>query len=171
MDAGEYEVVSRVFGNTLPDRKKIIVTNAAGLQGRAFTIPMALLSGILGVSAPAFHAALRAFLGDSLTDAFIISVGGNYNNLNTTERGLLVHETAHVWQGHNRLVALSYVFESCLDQCVFGKAAYTYKLGRPWMSYKVEQQASIIMDWFLDLEPTYGDRWKYISEYVRRGIC
>jgi hypothetical protein len=39
MSEAEYRIVSSVFGNTLPSRFRILITNAAGLNGRAFTIP------------------------------------------------------------------------------------------------------------------------------------
>jgi hypothetical protein len=42
----EYQLVSRVFGSTLPDRTRILVTDAAGLNRRPFTIPTALLEQI-----------------------------------------------------------------------------------------------------------------------------
>jgi hypothetical protein len=42
----EYHLVSRVFGSTLPDRTRILVTDAAGLNRRPFTIPTALLEQV-----------------------------------------------------------------------------------------------------------------------------
>ncbi len=173
MSAPEYQIVTRVFGNTLPWRQRIIVTNGAGLNNRPFTIPTALVRVLLGTAASGFLAPVTAALG-SLTSfinlGYLMNVGSAYSTLETSHQGLLVHETAHVWQGKNSTLALSYVFNSCINQCVRGGAAYNYRAGGNWSDYGVEQQASIIEDWFNAGEPTSGPLWGYIDGYVRQGI-
>ena len=120
MSSSEYSIVSRVFGNTLPWRQRIIVTNAAGLGNRPFTIPTSLIRVLLGSAASGFLAPITASIG-SLTSfinmGYIINVGTAYSSLGSSHRGLLVHETTHVWQGKNSNLALSYVFNSCVNQC------------------------------------------------------
>ena len=173
MTSGEYQIVSGVFGNTLPWRQRIIVTNGAGLQNRPFTIPTALVRVLLGAAATGFLAPITAALG-SLTSfinlGYLMNVGSAYSSLGSGHKGLLVHETAHVWQGKNSTLALSYVFNSCLNQCMRGGAAYNYTPGKNWSDYNVEQQASIVEDWFNNGKPTSGPLWGYIDNYVRKGI-
>jgi len=173
MTTPEYQIVTRVFGSTLPWRQRIIVTNGAGLNNRPFTIPTALVRIMLGAAATGFLAPITAALG-SLTSfiniGYLMNVGSAYSNLGKAHKGLLVHETAHVWQGKNSTLALSYVFGSCLDQCIRGSGAYSYTPGRNWSDYGTEQQASIIEDWFIGGERTSGPLWGYIDGYVRRGI-
>lgn len=173
MSAAEYQIVSRVFGNTLPWRQRIIVTNGAGLQNRPFTIPTSLIRVLLGAAASGFLAPITATVGSLTTFinlAYLMNVGSAYSSLDTNQKGLLVHETTHVWQGKNSTLALSYVFNSCLSQCIRGGAAYSYTPGGNWSSYNVEQQASIVEDWFNAGEPSSGPLWGYIDNYVRKGI-
>jgi hypothetical protein len=175
MSLSEYQLVSRVFGNTLPWRQRIIVTNGAGVDNRPFTIPTSLVSVLLGAAATSFVVPITVTVGvGSLTSfmnmGYIMNVGSAYPNLGSINQGLLVHETAHVWQGKNSAFALSYVFSSCLNQCLRGKAAYDYASGGNWSSYNAEQQASIVEDWFRAGEPTSGSLWGYIDNYVRKGI-
>jgi hypothetical protein len=49
--------------------------------------------------------------------------------------------------------------------------AYTYKPGQPWDDYNVEQQASIVSDWFADGMRTedQDDRFTYIVNNIRAG--
>ena len=173
MSAAEYQIVSRVFGNTLPWRQRIIVTNGAGLQNRPFTIPTSLIRVLFGAAASGFLAPITATVGSLTTFinlAYLMNVGSAYSSLDTSQKGLLVHETTHVWQGKNSTLALSYVFNSCLSQCIRGGAAYSYTPGGNWSSYNVEQQASIVEDWFNAGEPPSGPLWGYIDNYVRKGI-
>ena len=173
MSSSEYSTVSRVFGNTLPFRQRIIVTNGAGVSNRPFTIPTSLVRVLLGAAATGFLAPITAAIGSLTTFinlGYLMNVGSAYSNLGSSHSGLLVHETAHVWQGKNSALALSYVFNSCLNQCLQGGAAYNYTAGQSWSSYNVEQQASIVEDWFNASEPTSGSLWGYIDNYVRKGI-
>jgi hypothetical protein len=169
MSEREYQIVSGVFGNTLPYRVRILITNAAGASGRAFTIPTSLLATIAGVNPATFLASVSlGYLASFINLAYLINVGQSYDLLATSEKNLLVHETAHVWQGKNSTFALSYVFNSVYSQCVRGNA-YTYRAGQPWASYNVEQQASIVEDWFATGQPTSGPLYRYITDHVRRG--
>jgi hypothetical protein len=167
---GEYQLVSRVFGNTLPYRARIIVTNGAGLEGRAFTIPTSLLSTLLGTNPADFFASVPlGYLASIVNLAYLMNVGSDYATLGTgANQRLLVHETAHVWQGKNSTFALSYVFSSLVNQC-FRDDAYAYTAGRTWSSYNAEQQASIVEDWFASGEPPSGPLYPYIANHVRAG--
>jgi hypothetical protein len=169
MSEPEYTIVSRVFGDTIPYRFRIIITNAAGKDGRAFTIPSSLLSLIPGVVPGDFIGAIGVgYLSSFVNLAYLINVGSDYDKLTTSARNVLVHETCHVWQGKNSTFALSFVFNSIYNQCVVG-SAYTYAPGRPWGDYNVEQQASIVEDWYVAGESTGSPLYHYITDTVRKG--
>lgn len=165
----EYGIVSPVFGATLPARLRVFVTNGAGINGRAFTIPTSLLSMVLGVGTLTFLPIVTVgYLASALNVAYLINAGDAYDRLATTEQALLVHEMTHVWQGKNSVFALSYVVNSVFNQCVRGDA-YRYVPGQPWSSYNVEQQASIVEDWFSGGQLSTSDLYPYIIESVRTG--
>jgi hypothetical protein len=166
----EYHIVSTVFADTLPYRFRIFVTDAAGADGRAFTIPTSLVSGLLPGNPASFFASLPLGYASSVINAgYLMNVGDDYDKLATTEQRLLVHETTHVWQGKNSTFALSYVFSSLLHQALDGSGAYAYTPGQPWGSYNAEQQASIVEDWFRTGMSTSGPLYPYITDHVRKG--
>lgn len=172
MNQSEYDIVQRVMGDTLPYRVRIIITNGAGLSNRPFTIPTSLVTTLLGTAAASFMApvaALGGYLTSFINLAYLMNVGTAYADMSSTNTDLLVHETMHVWQGKNSFFSLSYVFDSCISQCLRGGGAYNYTAGGDWGSYNVEQQASIVEDWFVAGEPTSGDLWGYVRDYVREG--
>jgi hypothetical protein len=169
MNTAEYAIVSRVFGDTLPWRQRIIITNGAGLEGRAFTIPTSLLTTLGATVAAGFAGAIGGYLTSFINLAYLINVGSDYPDMSSSNQNLLVHETAHVWQGKNSNLSLTYVFSSCISQCVRGSGAYSYTAGSDWSSYGVEQQASIVEDWFAAGEPESGNLWGYIRDHVREG--
>lgn len=170
MSSDEYRIVTRVMGDTLPFRQRIIITDACGVDGRAFTIPTSLIS-MIGMVPTTFLAALPiGYLSSVINLAYLINVGSScYSKLATTEKSLLVHETMHVWQGKNSTFSLSYVFNSVINQCFSGSGAYTYTLGKAWSDYNVEQQASIVEDWYDRGESTSDSAYTYISNHVRKG--
>jgi hypothetical protein len=169
LSGAEYGVVTPVFGSTLPMRGRIYVTNAAGVDGRPFTIPTSLVSTLLGVNPVTFLANVAAgYLGSVVNVGYFINAGAAYDKLATTEKPLLVHEMTHVWQGENSWFALSYVFNSVYNQCVRGNA-YSYIPGRAWSSYNVEQQASIVEDWYASGQSSSSALFPYIRDHVRTG--
>lgn len=196
MNDNEWRIVSRVFGNTLPFKQRIFITDALGAgsgAGAPFTIPTSLVSSLPAVLAggfggtmlggPAGGAAMASFtgavsyIGSIVNAGYLMNVGpSDYPDMARSDPALLVHETAHVWQGKNSTFALTYAIESALHQCsgIIGGTgrgtAYNYTAGRPWSSYNPEQQASIVEDWYRAGEPTSGSLWSYIRDKVRKGI-
>ena len=173
MTWGEYNLLTgRVYGSTLLARWRILITNGAGIDGRAFCIPTSLISTLGATTAAGFLGLLAGYLTSFINVGYLMNVGGAYQkslNLGSQrDKNLLVHETAHVWQGHNSKLSLTYVFKSCIDQCTLSNA-YNYQIGQDWHSYGVEQQAQIIEDWFDKGELRSGDLWNYIENYVRKG--
>lgn len=172
MNQSEYDIVERVTGDTLPYRVRIIITNGLGYNNRPFTIPTSLVTTLLGVAASGFLApvaALGGYLTSFMNLAYLMNVGSAYSDMSSSNTGLLVHETMHVWQGKNSVFAQSYVYDSAISQCMRGLAAYKYTAGSAWSTYNVEQQADIVEDWFLAEEPESGDLWGYIRDHVRKG--
>ena len=172
MNPTEYGIVERVFGDTLPYRARIVITNGAGLENRPFTIPTSLVRTILGSAAVPFLAPVTAFFGyltSFVNLGYLINVGSAYADMSSRNADLLVHETAHVWQGKNSLLSQSYVYNSAINQCVRGDSAYDYTAGSNWHAYNAEQQAQIVEHWFEAGEPTSGDLWPYIQDHIRKG--
>jgi hypothetical protein len=168
MSSVEYELVTRVIGNNLPNRRLIIITNGLGLGGAAFTIPTSLWKTI---AATAALGVLGPFIGyassyDNL--GYLMNVGTTAD-LTTYDPKLLVHETMHVWQGYISLFSQSYVFNSATNQCLSGQAAYNFTPGQNWHSYNVEQQASIVEQWFVNGESTSDVLFPYVRDFVRKG--
>ncbi|GIU81943.1 MAG: hypothetical protein KatS3mg006_1007 [Pyrinomonadaceae bacterium] len=179
MSSSEYQITRRVFGDTLPSRRRIVVTNIVGVDNRPFTLPISVfgfLFAFLGVLSLGFEFVFSAtFLLIGLTLVFfnpgyLINVGEFYENLEDKGVGILVHETAHVWQGENSFLSFGFVINSCIYQFLKGSEAYNYEVGQDWCLFNVEQQASLIEDWFLEGESTEDSRWFYIENYVRKGI-
>ncbi|MCC7427234.1 MAG: hypothetical protein IT557_10030 [Alphaproteobacteria bacterium] len=176
----EWPIVSRIFTTShLPWRYRILVTNATGAGGAPFTIPTAALSA-LGLAAT--FGPIAGYLSSLTTLGYLMNVGSrNYPDMTASKqkKGLLVHETTHVWQGYNDIFALTYVISSAVSQCAAmvsadgslasRNAAYNYTPGSSFGSYSAEQQASIVEDWFLAGEPSSGPLWRYIRDNIRRG--
>jgi hypothetical protein len=194
----EWKIVERVFtADKLPYRQRILVTNGAGADGRAFTIPTSLLT----TAAPAaFFAAITknplitaivaaasiipGTLLSFVNAGYIMNVGpAFYGDLTAIDlddqdkdaQALLVHETTHAWQGRNSKLALSYVWDSVISQCrgalsgATTSAAYRYKVGTPWKDMNPEQQAQLVEDWFWKDEEstTTGPGSSGRYEYIR----
>lgn len=197
---GEWAIVQRVYGDTLPFRQRVVITDAAGANGRPFTIPTSLLTSIAPATVVAAFTrnpiiagiiAIPSIAIGTLTSfanaGYIMNVGPDfYSDLTARDltdqdkdaQSLLVHETGHVWQGKNSKLALSYVWGSVISQCrgvVAGastSAAYRYTVGTAWDTLNPEQQASLVEDWFFkDRESTTAARFDYIKNFVRKGVA
>ena|SRR5271165_6020235 len=189
----EWNIVDRVFGNTLPWRRRILITNGAGLNGRPFTIPTALITALPVAISTAFATLITknpvffaggALLGElnSITNmAYLINVGPDFypdltavdlDNQYSDASATLVHEMTHVWQGKNSAMALSYVFNSVINQAFQGQHAYDYSLPADWKSLNAEQQGKFVEDWYWRENSdtsTASPRFKAIDDFVRRG--
>ncbi|MGR3795190.1 hypothetical protein [Vannielia sp. SX4] len=164
----------------------------------AATIPgafgAALDSLVLQIPGMSWFTSMRNATGSGFTDitnalrsvsqaagiinlGYIMNVGAAYPDMmaNDDTKELLVHETCHVWQGHNSWSSTTYVLNSITHQCsgmIKGQsrnAAYDYTPGQSFSTYNAEQQASIVEDWYVAGEPTSGDLWPYIQNNIRTG--
>jgi hypothetical protein len=87
----------------------------------------------------------------------------------------LIHELTHVWQGQNGTLGFGYMLKSVGCQCrAFvtkgdTSAAYQYEVGKDWDDYNVEQQASIVEDWYRNGLKDTDSRYRYIRDNIHRG--
>jgi hypothetical protein len=67
-----------------------------------------------------------------------------------------------VWQyAHNSFVKVSSIIGQYLGD------GYSYSLGRAWEDYNVEQQASIVEDWYAGGMSTTAAEYSYIRDIIR----
>ena len=129
----EYDLANNnVFNGTLPPPDQIILTNLAGLGGRAFTMP-----GVDGK--------IYVNLGDAYGDPV------NYTVSYRVKGQLLVHELTHVWQIHHASFLPGFVCQGIVNQANFiaGHNVYEYgPPGPPWSAFNLEQQGAIVDQWF-----------------------
>ena len=164
MTTAERTMAATVFGQTLPWWKNIGIGDGLGYDGRPWTdmIPM---------SAPGLSEQLQfeLNLGDSAdedltksTASSCYTVGGT-GNLND----LLIHELTHVWQYHNQtgVTGRFSVWASSVG------GSYNFTAGGSWDSYDVEQQASIVEQWFHDTTAAPATRKTHpLYPYIRLVI-
>lgn len=87
----------------------------------------------------------------------------------------LIHELTHVWQGQNGVLGFGFMLKSVGCQCrafvtkLDTAAAYKYELGKEWDDYNVEQQASIVEDWYCNGLKDTDPRYRYVRDNIRRG--
>ncbi len=142
----EWDILTGVFGDTLPFRQRILITNGLGGGDAPFTIPTSAIS--VATIPAAVQAALSSlaiqYLGGqdgllartmnrsgftgpmamlsqvtSLVNlGYLVNVGPTpFQDMSGTHKNLLVHELAHVWQGKNSTAATTYVVNSIMHQC------------------------------------------------------
>ena len=85
-------------------------------------------------------------------------------------RKTLIHELTHVWQSRNSAWPAAYIFKSIGCQISRGADAYNYKPGLAWGDYNVEEQASIVEDWFARGQQLTGSLYPYIRDNILKGI-
>lgn len=158
----EKKIAKRVFNDLLP-LWRVDLTSGIGLNDRPFTVPVFGPLQILTVGALStyqLHVGPMYFVRGMQWDN-----GG---------RATLVHELTHVWQGE---FGGGYVGNSLFHQAAawWGTgdtgAAYVYAEGDPWESYNVEQQASIVEDWYLRGEKESDILYPYIRDALRNPFA
>jgi hypothetical protein len=131
----EAQFAAQVFGGSLPPADRIILTNLAGLGGRAFTMP-----GVDG----------KIYL--NLGDAYDHPNPLKYtNNSYPTPGQVLIHELAHAWQIAHASFLPGLVCEGIVNQAnnTVGESVYVYgPPGPSWSTFKLEQQGAIVDQWF-----------------------
>ena len=127
----EYAFVKRVFGESLPARTDIRISDAIGGGNRPFTYPRFDGKMVISVGKDDYADPLRYGV-DEGTKAY---------------GELLVHEMTHVWQYHNNAAAISYVADA-----IWARIRDDYEPGEvldePWDWFGLEEQGSIVDEWF-----------------------
>lgn len=122
----EYSFAGIVFGDNLPPKDRIFVTNLSWDDGRKYTWPELDGSVILN-------------LGDAFDDPVHASSSGY-----ATQGQVFIHELTHAWQIHT---------ESFIPGILCRKVTQTssYHYGPPgtaWSDFGLEQQGAIVDQWF-----------------------
>jgi hypothetical protein len=132
LNDAEKALAKRVFGTTLPV-DDVILTNLAGLGGRAFTAP--------GVDRKTYLNLGRAY-GNPLGPG-----GQSYPKPGQ----LLIHELTHAWQIAHTQFLPGLMCSGMVNQAEFILGDNVYDYGPPgpgWSSFNAEQQAAIVDQWF-----------------------
>ena len=137
------------------------------------TIPWrrVFVTPLLGFGARAFTTTLPPFAPVELGYALNVGAEG-YAGMERSRRlrGLLIHELAHVRQGEAGLWSSAFMLRSIWCQtwaAIRRGSAYDYAPGREWGEYGVEQQASIVEDWYLGGEREDDALYRYVRDHVR----
>ena len=125
----EHAFAAMVFGITLPPVNRIILTNLSGIKTAAFVCPNA-------------------------NGQFLVNIGNAYDNPTThvepaypSPGKLFIHELTHVLQIHRHKFVPGLVCEGIYNK--LSDAPYEPdEAGKPWCEYNLEQQATIVDEWF-----------------------
>lgn len=132
LNDAEIRFARQVYGNSMP-YDKVLITNLAGLGGRAFTAP-----GIDGKT--------YCNLGNGYDNP--LGPGGN----SYPKPGqLLIHELAHAWQIAHAGFLPALMCSGMVNQAQYtmGDNVYQYgPAGPDWSAFNAEQQGAIVDQWF-----------------------
>lgn len=146
LTSAERAIINSVFGNSV-NASQVRVTDTVGSSGRPWT-----------TNSPPLYT---------------INVGDAYSSLSSTYKALLVHEMAHVWQGQNGVPFMSNsTYHQTLSAIANGGdvgQAYEYVAGKQWSKYNVEQQASLVEDWYTTGMSKTSKLYPYIRDNVQTG--
>ncbi|HEY3410012.1 MAG TPA: hypothetical protein VGK53_17720 [Propionicimonas sp.] len=164
----EFAFADQVFRGTVP-RDRIKLTNMIGFGGRPFTMP-SLGDDIL------------VNLGQGFDDPVHYTGFGDPDNPHRQAAGqLFIHELTHVWQIHQSSFLPGLLCNALTNQVTtIGGDMGIYQYGPPdraWSDFNLEQQASIVDDWFAgsgrshpnassEESPYFG----YIRDNIRAGL-
>jgi len=163
----EVEFANKVFGGTLPiDR--IVLTNMLGIGKRPFTMP-------------SVGNTILVNLGAGFEDPTHYTGLGDPDNPNKQAAGqLFIHELVHAWQIDVTHFLPGLMCDGLLNQSTTlggNMGVYAYGApGRDFRRFNLEQQASIVDDWFAGSGPPTQPRSEALSEtspyfrYIRDNI-
>jgi len=165
----EVEFANRVFKGTLPvDR--IVLTNMLGIGGRPFTIPSVGDTILLN-------------LGEGFDDPIHYTGKGDPAKPRKQAPGqLFIHELVHAWQIDATFFLPGLMCGAILNQSTtLGGDMNVYRYGSPGRDFgrfNLEQQASIVDDWFGNSGPQLGNGpasekspyFRYVRDNIRKRI-
>ena len=127
MTVEEYQFAQAVFGDTLPPRDRLYITNLSHGGGRLYTWPNVDGSVVLN-------------LNDAFDDPVHQVEGYPY----TTRGQVFIHEMAHAWQTRTK----SFV-PGLLCRLALETSSYDFTpQGQAWSDFGLEQQAAVVDQWF-----------------------
>ncbi|MCO5225846.1 MAG: hypothetical protein M9953_10955, partial [Thermomicrobiales bacterium] len=132
LNDAEIALGRKVYGDTI-NYGNVVLTNMSGMSNRPFTVP--------GVDGKTY-----INLGWRYPDPL-----GSLENSYPQRGQLLIHELAHALQIERRNFVPGYFCSAMIEQAhnSFGDSSYKYEgWTTPWSDLKLEQQASIIDDWY-----------------------
>ena len=150
----ERDLARSVFEESLPTQDdRIILTNIAGIGGRAFTCPN--ISGEILIN-----------LGSAYADPL-----GGTSPAYPARGQLLVHELAHAWQIEHSSFVPGLVCAGIANQVRDTVDDGVYDIGEAaeqWSAYNLEQQATIVDRWFGEGRSATHRLFRYIEGNIRR---
>ena len=132
MTTEEYDFATIVFGNTLPPRERIFLTNLSH-DGRKYTWPNVDGSVLVNL--------------DNAFDAPMKFADNSY----PTQGQVFIHELTHAWQIQTK----RFVPGMICKRITTTNAYDTVPAGLPWSGFGMEEQALIVDKWF----NTYAKDW------------
>ena len=134
----ERQMVQKVFGLPFPYLDQVAIGDGLGFDGRPWTD----MSPMTDPSLPE-QSQYQINMGDAAREDLTSkqASGCFVTGIDGTLSDLLIHEMTHVWQYRYTKTRVGLWASS-----VFGHYAFTP--GSSWNSYSVEQQASIVEQWF-----------------------
>ena len=136
----EYRFAATVFGNTLPPRDRLYLTNLSHGGGRKYTWPN--VDGSVVVN-----------LDNAFDDPMRYSDNGY-----PTKGQVFIHELTHAWQ----IKAQSFI-PGLLCKEELQTSSYDYSLsGQKWGQFGLEQQAALVDKWF----KKYAGDWHTIEDVI-----
>lgn len=155
----ELGLVRSVFGSTLPYSDTIGIGDGLGFDGRPWTD-----TGPTDYpQMPNMHFQIN--IGDAASSdltSTTVHVGCFVTDIPGTVADTLVHEMTHVWQYHNARTRYG-VWASSVA------GTYDFTPGKAWDDYDVEQQASIVEQWFHNGGKKTDPLYPYIRLVIRAG--
>ncbi len=153
LSSAEQQLAFRVFDTSLPPWRLIYITDGLGLGDAPWTDDpfMFYFINVGPVGYP---------------DCTSVRPLGDFGRI----CDVFIHEMTHVWQYYHDYWVKSSSIAARGWEKVSGDDAYRYSLGKSWMRYNVEEQASIVEDWFSGGMSTSDDRYVYIEKVIRPGV-
>ncbi len=165
MDEHEVQFADAVFQSTLP-LDRIVLTNMIGLGGRPFTVP-------------SVGNQILVNLGDGFT-APTTYPGFGSGSATQAPGQVFIHELTHAWQIEHSTFLPGVMCRALLDQATTvggDMGVYQYgPAGRAWSAFNLEQQASIVDEWFAGggrqhmFRPMTNDDTNPYFRYIRDNI-
>ena len=158
----EWDLGWEVFWDTIP-YERVFIGDKFGFGGRAWMECIA--PGFFMDNIYILHLGELGFQ-DATSDARIY--GPEFKK---QVKHTFIHELTHVWQSHKKKqwVFTRSVFSQACEVLAGNEysKAYEYKSDLKWNDYNVEQQASIVEDWFKAGMTTDSELYKYIRDHIR----